>query len=62
LSLYLLPWVFSSWNSRRKKFSAFIMLQPFNTVPHAMVTSPTIKLFSLLLHNCNFAMVIDHNA
>jgi hypothetical protein len=30
------------------------MLQPFNTVPHVVVTLPKIKLFSLLHHNCNF--------
>jgi hypothetical protein len=34
------------------------MLQPFNTVPHVVVT-PNIKLFSLLLHNCNFASVLN---
>nr|KAF6392725.1 hypothetical protein mPipKuh1_007903 [Pipistrellus kuhlii] len=28
----------------------------FNTVPHVVVT-PIIKLFSLLLHNCNFSTV-----
>ena len=33
-------------------FSTFLMLRPFNTV------SPTIKLFSLLFHNCNFAAAI----
>jgi hypothetical protein len=34
------------------------MLQPFNNVPHVVVT-PTIKLFSLLFHNCNFATVMS---
>lgn len=34
------------------------MLRPFTTVPH--VVTPTVTLFSLLLHNC-FAAVLDHN-
>ena len=37
-------------------FSAFLVPQPFNTVPHVVVT-PTTKLFSLLIHNCNSATV-----
>ena len=41
--------------------SSFLVLWPFNTVPHVVVT-PTIKLFSLLLHNCNFATVMNNNA
>ena len=32
----------------------------FNTVPPAVVT-PNHKLILLLLHNCNFATVMDHN-
>lgn len=36
------------------------MLHPFNTVPHAVVT-PSIKLFSLLLYNCNFVTVMNHD-
>lgn len=32
----------------------------FSAVPHVVVT-PTIKLFSLLLDNCNFSTVISHN-
>ena len=36
------------------------MLQPFNTVPHVMVTDNP-KIISLLLHNCNFATVMNHN-
>ena len=39
-------------------FSTFLMLQPFNTVPHAVVT-PTIKLFLLLLLTYNFAAVMN---
>ena len=41
-------------------FSSFLMLQPFNTVPPVAMT-PTIKLFSLLLHNCNFATVMKYD-
>lgn len=33
---------------------------PFDAIPHVVVTS-TIKLFLLLLHNCNFASVYDSN-
>ena len=32
----------------------------FNIVPHVAVT-PTIKLFSFLLHNCTFATVVHHD-
>ena len=42
-------------------FSAFLMPWPFNnTVPHVVVTS-NHKIILLLLHNCNFATVINHN-
>lgn len=40
------------------------MLPPFNTLPHGVVTPPnthTIKLFLLLLHNCNLATVMNCN-
>lgn len=37
--------------------SAFLMPQPFNTVPH--VVTPNHKFFSLLPHNCNFANAMD---
>jgi hypothetical protein len=46
------------WNGVYQWLSTFLMLQPFNTVPHVVVT-PNQKLFSLIFHNCNFAM--DHN-
>lgn len=36
------------------------MLQPFDIVPHVVVT-PNIKLFLLQLRNCNFATVMDCN-
>jgi hypothetical protein len=42
-------------------FSAFPMLWPFNASPHVVVTPPTIKVFSLLLHNCHFPTVINHS-
>ena len=32
---------------------------PFNTVPHVVVT-PNYKIILLLLHNCNFATVMNH--
>lgn len=35
-------------------------VQPFNTVPYSVMTPPTIKLFSSLFHNCNFATFINH--
>lgn len=37
------------------------MLRLFNTVPH-VVLSPTITLFLLTIHNCDFAAVVNHNA
>jgi hypothetical protein len=40
--------------------STFLMLQPFNTVSY-VVTPPNHKLFSLLLCNCNFYTIINHN-
>lgn len=41
-------------------FSAFLMLWPFNTVPQVVLT-PNHKVISLLLHNCNFATVVNRN-
>jgi hypothetical protein len=39
------------------------MLQPFNTVPHDVMTPPpTITLFLLLLCNCNCATVTNPNS
>lgn len=32
--------------------------QPFNSLPHVEVT-PTIKLFLLLLHKCNYITVMN---
>ena len=41
-------------------FSTFLMLQPFNMVPHVVVT-PTHKIILLLLHNYSFATVVNCN-
>ena len=38
-------------------FSSFLRL--FNPAPHVVVT-PTITLFLVLLHNCDFATIIKH--
>lgn len=35
--------------------------QTLNTVPHIVVTPPTIKLLVLILHNCNSDTVMNHN-
>lgn len=43
-----------------KWFSIFLILSPFNTVPHGVVT-PDHKIISLLLYNCKFATVMNHN-
>jgi hypothetical protein len=49
-------------NPLEQWFSTFLVLQLFNTVPHAVVTLPTHrKIILLLLHNCNFASVMNHN-
>lgn len=40
-------------------FLAFLMLQPFNTVLHVVVTQPYISI--LVFHNCNFATVTNGN-
>lgn len=37
------------------------MLRPFNTVPHVLVTPPTIKLFLLVLHSYKFATAMNCN-
>lgn len=41
--------------------TTFLMLQPFNTVPHVMVTLIHKINFFLLLHSCNFALVISQS-
>lgn len=40
--------------------SAFLRLQPFNTVPNVVLT-PNHKMFSLPLHNCNSATAMNYN-
>jgi hypothetical protein len=37
-------------------FSTLLMLQPFNTVPHAMV-APSHKIISLLFHSCDWLLL-----
>lgn len=41
-------------------FSTFLVLQFFSTVPH-VVDLPTIILFLVLPHSCNFATVMSRN-
>lgn len=41
-------------------FLTFPRLKPFNTVLDAVMT-PTVALFLLLSHNCNFAAARNHN-
>ena len=38
----------------------FLVLRPFNTVLHLVVT-PNHNIISLLLHNCKFATVTNQN-
>lgn len=46
----------------RQWFSIFLMVQPFNIVSHIVLTHPlTITLCLLILHNCNFAITMNHN-
>jgi len=52
-------WV-SRWLLLEQWVSTFLMLPPFHTAPCVVVT-PTIKLFLLLLHKCNFATVLNYN-
>ena len=40
--------------------STFLILQLLNTVSHVVV-NPNHKIISLLLHNCNFAAIINNN-
>ena len=49
-----------SCNSWERQVSDFLKLRPFNTVPHVVVT-PNHKSISLLLHNCNFATLMNCN-
>ena len=48
-----------SFHSLAQWSLTFTMLWPFNTV-HGVMT-PNHKIISLLLHNCNFVTVINHN-
>jgi hypothetical protein len=54
------PVVYRLKRSLVQWFSTFLTLQPFKTVPHGVLGSiPIIKLFALLLHICNFAVVMN---
>lgn len=44
----------------QQRSPSFLMLGPFNTVPCAVMT-PTVGLFLLLLHNYDFATVVNRN-
>lgn len=48
------------WFSLQQWSSTFLRLGLFNIVPHVVVT-PSHKIMSLLLHNCNLATVMNHN-
>lgn len=59
--LTLSPFSFYSvWEPLKRWFSVFLRLPPFNTDPHGVV-APSLKLFVLLLQNCNFAAATNHN-
>ncbi|EDL77014.1 rCG25479 [Rattus norvegicus] len=45
-------------DSIKQSFSTFLMISPFNTIPHVVVT-PRHKLFSLLLQSCNFVTLFS---
>jgi hypothetical protein len=52
-------------DNRKQWPSTFLMLRPFNTVPHAVVTRPpppSHRIISLLLKNCYLASVMDRDA
>jgi hypothetical protein len=49
-----------SSDSPEQQFSASLKLQHFNTDP-PVVMIPNHKIILLLLHNCNFATVMNHN-
>lgn len=40
-----------------QRFSTFLTLRSFNTVPQAVVTHPSRKITSSLLHNYNFVVM-----
>ena len=50
----------SGLSSARTVVLNLLMLRPFSTVPRVVVT-PNHKIILLLLHNYNFATVINHN-
>lgn len=50
------PWLCYLQKALERWFSTFLILCPFNTVPHGVVT-PNHKIFALLVHNYTFAIV-----
>lgn len=44
-----------------ERTSALLTLRPSTTAPRA-VLMPNREMVLLLLHNCDFAIVMDHNA
>ena len=56
----LLGWDWQLPHSLEQWFSIFLMLWPFNTVPH-VVANHNHKFFSLLLHNCSFSSLLNRN-
>ena len=54
-------WVGKRQTPEIQCFSTFLTLRAFDSVPHVVVT-PTINLFSLLLHGCDFAAVMNRSA
>ena len=45
--------------TRGQRFSTFLMLEPFKRVPYVEVTSSHKKIILLLLHSCNFVIVMN---
>jgi hypothetical protein len=60
-----LPWCLTWLEAHHgnNKWATFLMLQPFNRVPHVGLI-PTVKLFHyyFIIHcYCNFATIMNHN-
>jgi hypothetical protein len=47
-------------DDREQWFSVFLMLRPFNTTPHAVVTFNQ-EIILLIFHTCNLSTVMNHN-
>jgi len=55
---HLLDSIFIPYENLEQSLSTFLKLQQFNTVNHIVVTLNQ-EIILLLLHNCNFATVIN---